>query len=227
MRSRTTTGAPRLRPSPSAALFSARAISITPKELTSARYSPGRVSAVGAQQREGVIAGVHQRQAEALDERAVDVGDEVAEVIDGDDDAGDAARLDAQAHRPTTAPAYSTFSPRSSGVQRPAASSARHRRDDVATVEGGARPVDAEPCELGGAETHDERVADARLTTRREQPVVGSDEAVPAALTTRCCARCPRPGRRPRRAPCRRENTRTRAPARTRPRPASAPRSRA
>ncbi len=90
------TGAPRLRPSPSAALFSARAISTTPKELTSARYSPGTRVAVGAQQRERMVAGVHQRQAEALDQRGVDVGDEVAEVIDGDDDAGDAARLDAR-----------------------------------------------------------------------------------------------------------------------------------
>src|SRR5882762_7211085 len=55
---------------------------------------PGSGVAVGAQQWETVIPGVHQRQPEALDQRGVDIGDEVAEVVDADDDAGDAARLD-------------------------------------------------------------------------------------------------------------------------------------
>src|SRR6266403_845290 len=57
---------------------------------------PGTRVAVGAQQGKGMVPRVHQRQPEALDECGVDVGDEVAEVIDADDHAGDAARLDSR-----------------------------------------------------------------------------------------------------------------------------------
>src|SRR5262249_46057324 len=38
--------------------------------------------AVGAQQRKGVVAGLDQRLPEAAEQMAVDIGDEVAEVID-------------------------------------------------------------------------------------------------------------------------------------------------
>ena len=137
MRSRTTTGAPWLSPRPSAALFSARAISMTPKELTSARYSPGRVC---AQQRKGMIAGVHQRQAEALDQRRVDVGDEIAEMIDGDDDAGDTAQLDRRVLDPGGHQRTHRFAEL---LQLAVARGelGRHGSEDVAAVKGGTRMV--------------------------------------------------------------------------------------
>ncbi len=84
-------GAPRLKPKPSAALCSARAISEHPKGIHQGQVISGLCISIGAQQGKRVVSCLHQGLPEAADQGAIDVADEVAEVIDRNDDARDGA----------------------------------------------------------------------------------------------------------------------------------------
>ena len=100
-------------------------------------------------------------------------------------------------------------SPRSSGVQRPAASSAAMRRKNVAAVEGGAGPADAEARQLRGVESHDRGVRVA-ADDRRQQAIVRREEDMAPRRHRDDVARGARPPDPPRRrGPCPAGNTRT------------------
>ena len=141
---------------------------------------PGPGVAVGAQQWETVIPGVHQRQPEALDQRGVDIGDEVAEVVDADDDAADAARLDRRVLHPRRNQCADRLA-QGLWLTAPGGELGGDRSENISAVEGGARTMHSEVRKLCAPEAHDERVAHA-VDDGGQQAVVGRQEIVSAGL---------------------------------------------
>ena len=142
-----------------------------------------------------MIAGMHQRQAKALDERRVDIGDEIAEVIDADDDTGDGAGIDGRLVDPGRHECAHTLSPE---VRRKAETSGSklggHRREDVPAVERGARPMYPDVRKNRSRHAHDVRTA-RPAHHRRQQAVIGSEKIMPAGWSTAMMSReVPTPG---------------------------------
>ena len=101
-----------------------------------------------------------------------------------------------RAHPPRTAPGSraGADSPSSAGVQRPAASSAPTRREDIPPVKGGAGVVDAEPRQPLGPQAHDPRACGWRATTGASSPLSGATNRCSAALTSTMSREVPTPG---------------------------------
>ena len=123
---------------------------------------------------------MHQRQPEALDQRGVDIGDQVAEVIDADDDASDAARLDRRVLHPGGDQGADRLAEPLQWAA-PGGELGGDGGENVPAVEGSARSMHSEARQLRGAQAHDQRVACA-TDDRGQQAVVGRQEIVSTGL---------------------------------------------
>src|SRR6185437_9876734 len=132
--------------------------------------------AIGPKERESVVAGMHQGQPKTLDQGRVDVADEVAEVIDGDDEPGDARMVDGwlidpRRHQRARGRGLTEVG----GAAAPCRELGPDGCEDVPSVEGGARVLNADSRKPLRPQAHDRGPGMAR-DQRRQEPIVRRDE---------------------------------------------------
>ena len=147
---------------------------------------------IGSGQAEGVIAGVHLWRGETLEQRAIDVGNQITEMVDADYYAGDEVRFHGGLIHPCRHQCFHPFAE----VCRHAAAGRqfrRERRKNIPPMEGGADFENAQPGKTRTVELHDDRIRIAGHN-RRQQAVIGGEKDMSGSGDRKDIPRSPHAG---------------------------------